>query len=87
MVISGFNIYRGTTPGGYKLGTPYAKVTAPAYVDLAVKAGDSFFYVVTVVCSACSTQESGFSAEVKAVTPADSQPPAISAPGFVIVSR
>jgi hypothetical protein len=91
VVISGFNVYRAKASGAYIAGSPLAKLSAnqTTYVDLgpAMKAGDVNFYVVTVVCSVCSTQESPYSAEVKAVTPADSQPPAISAPGFVIISR
>lgn len=91
VVVSGFGVYRSKVPGSYTRGTPLVKVTAPSYVDLGpgLKAGETNFYVVTVLCAACSgDKESAFSVEVRAVTPADPlSPVAIQGASFVVVSR
>ena len=65
---TGFNVYRGSVSGG-----PYSKITsapvsAEAYTDSSVTAGDTYYYVVTAVSS--SGQESADSAQVTAVVPA-----------------
>jgi fibronectin type 3 domain-containing protein len=49
--VVGYNVYRGTTSGG-----PYAKinnaiVAAPAFTDMTVVHGTTYFYVVTAVDS------------------------------------
>jgi len=64
---AGFNVYRGTIPGG-----PYTKVDAsmipgPAYSDTNVVAGQKYFYVATEVDSAGA--ESPYSSEVSATIP------------------
>ncbi len=64
---TGYNIYVGSNSGG-----PYSKltpspVTAAAYLDTNVLAGDTYYYVVTALNSA--NQESAHSSEVKAVIP------------------
>ena len=65
--VSGYNVYDAAVSGG-----PYAKVnsalvTATEYVDSAVQAGKTYFYVVTSVDS--SNVESTFSSEVSATIP------------------
>ena len=65
--VIGYNIYRGTQPGG-----PYARISAsPAagtvYTDNNVQAGALYFYVVTAVDA--SAQESAFSNESSAQIP------------------
>ena len=65
--VSGYNVYRSTVSGG-----PYTKlnaspVAATTYVDSAVQAGSTYFYVVTSVDS--SAVESADSTEVSATVP------------------
>jgi|HubBroStandDraft_6_1064221.scaffolds.fasta_scaffold19405_1 hypothetical protein len=65
--VSGYNIYRSTVTGG-----PYTKLTstpvaATTYVDSAVQASQTYFYVVTSVDS--SGVESADSPEVSATVP------------------
>jgi hypothetical protein len=65
--ISGYNIYRSTTPGG-----PYGKlnstlVAGTTFLDSAVVAGQTYYYVATAVD--ISNNESGFSTEAQAVVP------------------
>lgn len=76
-VISGYNVYRATAPGGYTFGKPFASVsggTTTAYVDTTPTAGQTFYYVVTTLCSNCNTAESVASNEVQAITPLDAPP-------------
>ena len=59
-------VYRSKISGG-----PYEKIgktTVPTYVDRPVPPGSVFYYVVTTVAQ---SGESKFSAEVRAVVPAD----------------
>ncbi len=63
----GFNVYRGSAPGG-----PYSRVDSSmipttSYTDSNVTAGQSYFYVATEVDS--TGTESGYSSEVSAVIP------------------
>jgi hypothetical protein len=65
--VSGYNVYRSTVTGG-----PYTKMTsspttATTYVDSAVSASTTYFYVVTSVDA--SGVESAYSAEVSAIVP------------------
>ena len=74
--LSGYNVYRSTTSG-----TGYAKInssldTAPSYVDTAVVAGGTYYYVVTAVNS--SGNESAYSAQVSATIPGGTAAPAVS---------
>jgi len=64
--VSGYNIYRGTSPTG-----PFAKLNstiepATVYTDYAVKAGTQYFYVLTAVNA---NNESGFSSPISATIP------------------
>ena len=64
--VSGYNIYRGTTPGG-----PYTKVNpsltvTSSYTD-SVPPGQTYYYVTTAVGS--SGSESSYSNEAKAIVP------------------
>jgi len=66
-VVIGYNVYRGGTNGG-----PYSQINAildssTNYTDSAVKAGKTYYYVVTAVNAA--NQESAFSNQVKVVIP------------------
>jgi Abnormal spindle-like microcephaly-assoc'd, ASPM-SPD-2-Hydin len=66
-VVSGYNVYRSTVSGG-----PYTKLTstpiaATTHADMAVQAGQTYFYVVTSVDS--SGVESADSTEVSATIP------------------
>jgi len=63
----GYNAYRATASGG-----PYSKLTSAAvsqtsYIDDAVQAGKSYFYVVTAVGT--DMQESAYSQEAQASVP------------------
>ena len=66
-VVSGYNVYRGTTSGG-----PYTRVNSAldaltAYTDSTVQAGQTYYYVTTAVDS--SNTESTYSNEVQAIIP------------------
>jgi fibronectin type 3 domain-containing protein len=66
-VVVGYNIYRGTTPGG-----PYTKLNSSVVpgitdTDSTVQSGLTYFYVVTAVDS--SNVESVYSNEVPAAIP------------------
>ena len=65
--VSGYNVYRGTVPGG-----PYTKINtaleaATAYADSTVASGTTYYYVVTAVDSA--GMESAYSNEAGAAIP------------------
>jgi len=65
--ITGYNVYRGTTTGG-----PYTKVSpslvaALTYMDTAVAAGQTYYYVTTAVDS--SGNESVYSNQASAAVP------------------
>ena len=65
--VVGYNVYRGSTPGG-----PYTMINSSldattAYADSTVTAGQTYYYVVTAVDS--SSKESGYSNETKTVVP------------------
>jgi hypothetical protein len=44
--ITGYKVYRGTTPGGEGL-TPLVTVTSPTYIDRAVVVGQTYYYQFT----------------------------------------
>jgi fibronectin type 3 domain-containing protein len=63
---SGYNVYRGTTSGG-----PYTKltaspVTAPAYQDLAIVAGTTYYYCTTAIVNGV---ESAYAVQVPVTIP------------------
>jgi hypothetical protein len=63
----GYNIYRGTTPGG-----PYTMIntslnSTAAYADNTVVSGQTYYYVTTAVNA--SSVESGYSNQAQAVVP------------------
>jgi fibronectin type 3 domain-containing protein len=64
--VVGYNVYRGTASGG-----PYAQVgsldAGLTYMDSAVSAGQTYYYVVTAVDS--TGAESVFSNQAQAVVP------------------
>ena len=65
--VSGYNVYRGTSPGG-----PYSKVSTSAingtsYTDSGVSSGTTYYYVVTAIASDGS--ESTYSNQASAVIP------------------
>jgi len=65
--VAGYNVYRGTQPGG-----PYAKLNSSpssntAYSDISVQTGQTYFYVTTAVAN--SGMESGYSNQVQATIP------------------
>jgi hypothetical protein len=67
-VVTGYNVYRGTTPGG-ELSTPLntTPLTGTTFQDTTVTPGSTYYYVVEAVNSAGS---SGPSAEGSATAPA-----------------
>ncbi|MGH3426557.1 MAG: hypothetical protein ACRDQZ_03115 [Mycobacteriales bacterium] len=71
VVVTGFNIYKSTSSGGYTLGTPYSTVgpTVTSFVDNTVTPGQTTFMAVTAVCATCTTKESKFSNEISGTTP------------------
>jgi len=65
--VAGYNVYRGSSPGG-----PYARInsaleSAPAYSDTSVVAGQTYYYVTTAVDG--SGAESAYSNEAEGVIP------------------
>ena len=65
--VTGYNVYRGPQSSG-----PYAKLTsspvaAIAFTDLAVQAGQTYYYVATAVDNA--NNESAYSGQAQAVVP------------------
>ena len=65
--VTGYNVYRGTVSGG-----PYSKLNSlldpgTTFIDTAVAAAHTYYYVTTAVNS--SGQESAYSNQVKAVVP------------------
>lgn len=66
-VVAGYDAYRSATSGG-----PYTKISSglvvgTSYVDMAVSAGQTYYYVVTAVDS--SNNSSVYSNEAQAVVP------------------
>jgi fibronectin type 3 domain-containing protein len=66
--VAGYNVYRGTTSGG-----PYTRlnpslITSLNYTDENVQAGQTYYYVVTVVASD-GVSESAYSNEAHATVP------------------
>lgn len=72
---SGYNIYRGTTPGGYTIGTHInsAAVAGVTFTDTTVASGTTYYYNATTWCQTCDVgqQESAFAGEIKVVIPKD----------------
>jgi hypothetical protein len=66
-VVSGYNIYRGTTTGGPYTRLNNALITGLTYTDTTVASGQTYFYVTTSVDG--SGNESAFSNEVKVTIP------------------
>jgi hypothetical protein len=68
-LVAGYNIYRGTTPGG-EAPTPLnsTPIYATTYIDTNVKAGATYYYSVTAVASNGKTQ-SAHSKEAAAKVP------------------
>jgi hypothetical protein len=64
--VAGYNVYRGTVSGG-----PFTKqsssVKTTSYTDSSVKAGQTYYYVVTSISS--TGKESSYSNQVKATVP------------------
>lgn len=65
--VSGYNIYRGTTHKGPFTRLNGSLVAELTYADLAVTAGDTYFYVTTAV--SVSGEESAYSNSAEAVVP------------------
>jgi hypothetical protein len=65
--VVGYNVYRGTQPGGPYTKLSSAAVTGTTYTDSNVSAGATYYYVATAVDS--SGVESGYSNSVTAVIP------------------
>jgi len=70
-----FNFYKGTTPGGESSTPLNASPSATcSYVDTAVTALSTYYYVARAYLATASQNLSGPSNEVTATIPADSQP-------------
>jgi fibronectin type 3 domain-containing protein len=65
--VCGYNVYRGTHAGGPCNRINSSLIAAAAYTDTAVQAGQTYFYVSTVVDS--SGVESAFSNETMSTVP------------------
>lgn len=65
--IAGYNVYRGTTSGGPYTLVNSSLVAATTYLDTAVQAGITYYYVATAVDT--GNNESVQSNEAQAVVP------------------
>jgi len=65
--IAGYNIYRGNTSGGPYTQINSGLVTATSYLDAAVTAGQTYYYVATAVDT--SNNQSSYSGEAQATVP------------------
>ena len=65
--VVGYNIYRGTTPGGAYTKRNSSLVVGTTYTDNNVQAGQTYYYVTTAVST--TAIESVYSNEAKAVVP------------------
>jgi len=66
--VVGYNVYRGTQSGGpYTTKLTTSPVAATSYTDLAVTAGQTYYYVATSVDS--SNSESTYSNQAAAIIP------------------
>jgi Concanavalin A-like lectin/glucanases superfamily/Abnormal spindle-like microcephaly-assoc'd, ASPM-SPD-2-Hydin/Immunoglobulin domain len=66
-VVTGYNVYRGTTSGGPYLRLNTSLVPILSYTDSTVQSGQTYFYVVTAVDS--NNIESVFSNEISGTIP------------------
>ncbi len=65
--VSGYNVYRGTAPGGpYTTSLNSTPITATSFTDTTVQSGQTYYYVTTAVSSAGT---SGYSNQTTAVVP------------------
>ena len=66
-----FRVYRGAASGGpYKLiAGGGGGIVNPTYTDSNVVSGNTYYYVVTAYCKACSTKESKYSNEAFGTIP------------------
>jgi len=65
--VAGYNVYRGSQPGGPYLAVNSAPDATTTYADNSVTAGQTYYYVVTAVDG--SGTESAYSNQVQAVVP------------------
>lgn len=65
--VTGYTVYRATKPGGPYTPVTKALVTGTTFLDRAVAAGQTYYYVVTA--SDAGNNQSGYSNEAKAVLP------------------
>jgi fibronectin type 3 domain-containing protein len=65
--VAGYNVYRGSQTGGPYVAVNSAPEAGTSYVDDAVTAGQTYYYVVTAVDSGGT--ESVYSNQVQAVIP------------------
>lgn len=73
--VTGYNFYRGTTPGGpYPIKLTSSTVPTCAFTDATVQPLTTYYYIATAVCPSCNPPESINSNETKAVIPANPQP-------------
>lgn len=72
--VTGNNVYRSKTSGTGFTNILTSAVPITAYTDSNVVGNDVWYYVVTATCKTCFPQESGFSNEIKAITPGDTPP-------------
>ncbi len=70
--VAGYNILRGTTPGGPYRNLNMSPVPETSYTDTHVLAGETYYYVCTAVDS--GNRESAYSNEARADIPADAVP-------------
>ena len=65
--VVGYNVYRGSAPGGPYMKLNSSMVAATDYTDAGVQAGQTYYFVCTAVDA--TDNESGYSNEAQAVVP------------------
>lgn len=78
-VVTAYNVYRSATPGGEIIPNHLNTLPIPSgtttYTDSTVKSGETWYYEATSFGLGCTTPESVFSNEFKAVIPVDPTQP------------
>lgn len=78
-VVTAYNVYRSATPGGEIIPNHLNALPIPSgttsYTDSTVKSGETWYYEATSFGLGCTTPESVFSNEFKAVIPIDPTQP------------
>src|SRR5712691_9565287 len=82
--VTGYRIYRGTTPGGPYTILSLSLVAGASYTDTTVKSGQTYYYVATAVDK--TNKESLYSNEARASVPEDNTAQVVATPSLLSFS-